>query len=99
VYETVNKALEIKHDEVIETIEDKTNGLIPEMLRVSELNRDITMKSINTIIADQNWKDQRIRDLELQNQKLKELLKDTYGHYIMEDEVKKKNPVDNTLDQ
>jgi len=41
IIESVNKAIEPKHDEIIETIEDKVNSLIPELIRVNENNRDL----------------------------------------------------------
>jgi len=47
VYDSVNQAVSNKHDEIIETIEDKINSLIPELIRINQNNRDMCQDNFN----------------------------------------------------
>jgi hypothetical protein len=47
VFDSVNQAMNNKHDEIIETIEDKINSLIPELIRINENNRDMCQTNFN----------------------------------------------------
>lgn len=97
VFDSVNQAMNNKHDEIIETIEDKINSLIPELIKINENNRDMCQNNFNQYMEQHSNMQKRIKKLEDENRELKELLKDTYGNSIINNknlESKDSNNID-----